>query len=134
MTSFDLFAQLAGHDSLENRWMVNGIYSRDEYVVRQDTTTALETSNSVDIVRGQRTYGVLGLEYQSRFGTSFHAGVVREEASDTLRDTTGFRKDALAENAAFIDGYEQDKTTFTLGAAAFGGRNFLGRCFTSTTL
>ena len=116
LTSFDLFAQLAGHDSRENRWMVNGIYSRDEYVVRQDTTTALETSNSVDIVRGQRTYGVLGLEYQSRFGTSFHAGVVREEASDTLRDTTGFRKDALAENAAFIDGYEQDKTTFTLGA------------------
>ena len=115
LTSYDIFAQLAGHDSLDNRWMVNGIYSRDEYVVRQDTTTTLETSNSVDIIRGQRTYGVIGLEYQSRFGTSFHAGIVREEASDTLRDTTGYRKDALPENATFIDGYEQDKTTFTLG-------------------
>lgn len=115
LTSYDLFAQLAGHDSLDNRWMVNGIYSSDEYVIRQDTTTSLETSNSVDIIRGHRAYGVLGFEYQAALGTNFHAGVVREEASDTLRDTTGYRQDALPENATFIDGYEQNKTTFSAG-------------------
>ena len=125
LTSYDFFAQLAGHDSLGNRWMVNGIYSSDEYVIRQDTTTTLETSNSVDIIRGHRTYGVLGLEYASAFGTSFHAGVVREEASDTLRDTTGYRQDALPENATFIDGYDLEKTTFSLGL----DKNFPGSLF-----
>ena len=123
LTSYDMFAQLAGHDSSGNRWMVNGIYSNDEYVVRQDTTTSLETSNSVDIIRGHRAYGVLGLEYESALGTSFHAGIVREEASDTLRDTTGYRQDALPENATFIDGYDQAKTTFSVGL----DRKFPGR-------
>lgn len=125
LTSFDLFAQLSGHDSLGNRWMVNGIYSSDEYTVRQDTTTSLETSNSVDIIRGSRSYGVLGLEYQSALGTSFHGGVVREAASDTLRDTTGYRQDALPENATFIDGYDQTKTTFSFGM----DRPFPGQLF-----
>ena len=123
LTSYDMFAQLAGHDSSGNRWMVNGIYSNDEYVVRQDTTTSLETSNSVDIIRGHRAYGVLGLEYESALGTSFHSGIVREEASDTLRDTTGYRQDALPENATFIDGYDQAKTTFSVGL----DRKFPGR-------
>lgn len=123
LTSYDMFAQLAGHDSSGNRWMVNGIYSSDEYVVRQDTTTSLETSNSVDIIRGHRAYGVIGLEYASALGTSFHAGIVREEASDTLRDTTGYRQDALPENATFIDGYDQAKTTFSVGL----DRKFPGR-------
>lgn len=115
LTSYDMFAQLSGHDSLGNSWMVNGVYSSDEYTIRQDTTTSLETSNGVDIIRGNRTYGVLGLEYQSAFGTSFHGGIVREEASDTLRDTTGYRNDALPENATFIDGYDQKKTTLSFG-------------------
>lgn len=115
VTSYDMFAQLAGHDSLDNRWMLNGVYSNDEYIIRQDTVVTADSTNSVDIIRGHRMYGVLGFEYQSRFGTSFHGGVVREEASDTLRDTTGYRQDAVAENATFIDGYEQEKTTFSAG-------------------
>lgn len=127
LTAYDLFAQVAGGDSLGNSWMVNGIYSSDKYVVRQDTTTSLALSNSVDIIRGHRTYGVIGLEYQSAFGTSFHGGIVREEASDTLRDTTGYRQDALPENATFIDGYSQDKTTFSVGA----DRPFPGHIFGS---
>ncbi len=115
VTSYDMFAQLAGHDSLDNRWMLNGVYSNDEYIIRQDTVVTADSTNSVDIIRGHRMYGVLGFEYQSRFGTSFHGGVVREEASDTLRDTTGYRQDAVSENATFIDGYEQEKTTFSAG-------------------
>ncbi|MEE3340007.1 MAG: hypothetical protein VZR14_04695 [Hallerella sp.] len=115
VTSYDMFAQLAGHDSLDNRWMLNGVYSNDEYIIRQDTVVTADSTNSVDIIRGHRMYGVLGFEYQSRFGTSFHGGVVREEASDTLRDTTGYRQDAVPENATFIDGYEQEKTTFSAG-------------------
>ena len=115
VTSYDMFAQLAGHDSLDNRWMVNGVYSNDEYIIRQDTVVTADSTNSVDIIRGHRSYGVLGFEYQSRFGTSFHGGVVHEEASDTLRDTTGYRQDAVPENATFIDGYEQEKTTFSAG-------------------
>lgn len=115
LTSYDMFAQLAGHDSLGNNWMLNGVYSSDEYIIRQDTMVTSDSSNSVDIIRGHRTYGVLGFEYQSKFGTSFHGGVVHEEASDTLRDTTGYRQDAVPENATFIDGYNQSKTTFSAG-------------------
>lgn len=116
LSSYDMFAQIAGSDSLDNHWMVNGIYSNDTYVIRQDTTTSLETTNSVNIIRGSRVYAVAGLEYQSALGTSFHGGIVREEASDTLRDTTGFRNGTASENAAFIDGYSQTKTTISAGA------------------
>ena len=47
LTSYDVFGQFAGSDSMRNRWMINALYSHDAYVIRQDTTTALDVSNSV---------------------------------------------------------------------------------------
>jgi hypothetical protein len=42
--------------------------------------------------------------------------MVREVASDSIRDTTGFRHNADAEASNFIDGYSQTHTTLSLGA------------------
>ena len=116
LTSFDIYGQIAGSDSLDNSWMINTVYSNDTYVIRQDTATALDVSNSVDIIRGEREYAVVGLEYNSALGVSWHMGMVREQASDSLRDTTGFRNTTDKEASNFIDGYSQTHTTLSVGA------------------
>ncbi len=119
LSAFDVYAQFNGSDSLGNTWAIRTLYSSDEYSIRQDTSTAYDKVNSIEILSGEQSYLVLGLEYDSRFGTSFHAGFVREYLSDSLRDTTGFRN---SENATFIDGYEQTHTTLSAGA----DKNFEG--------
>jgi hypothetical protein len=40
--------------------MINMVYSFDSYVIRQDTATALDETNSVDIITGRREYAVVG--------------------------------------------------------------------------
>ena len=118
LSAFDMYAQLNGSDSLGNAtWALRTLYSSDEYRIRQDTSRTYGSVNSIDIVEGSQSYLVVGGEYASKFGTSFHAGLVRESLSDTIRDTTGFRSgkiDASAKN--FIDGYEQTHTTISAGA------------------
>ena len=119
LSAFDVYAQLNGSDSLGNAtWALRALYSSDEYRVSQDTSTTYSSVNSVDIIQGSQKYLVLGAEYASKFGTSFHAGLVRESLSDTLRDTTGFRSGKFTDPVAktFIDGYEQTHTTLSLGA------------------
>lgn len=116
--AFDVYAQFNGSDSLGNTWAIRALYSTDEYTIRQDTSSAYDVSNSIDIISGEQNYLVVGLEYDSRFGTSFHGGVVREYLSDTLRDTIGYRntvnsKDQMGKT--FIDGYEQTHTTISGG-------------------
>lgn len=116
LTAFDVYAQFNGADSNGNTWAIRTLYSSDEYTIRQDTSTAYDQVNSIDIISGEQSYLVIGLEYDSRFGTSFHGGVVREYLSDSLRDTTGFRKNADSKAAeTFIDGYEQTHTTISGG-------------------
>ena len=113
----DFYGQLNGSDSMGNTWALRALYSTDEYSVSQDTSTAYDEVNSVDIIRGEQSYLVIGAEYASKFGTSLHAGMVREYLSDTLQDTTGFRNNAVSkEVAAFIDAYEQTHTVFSVGA------------------
>ena len=119
LSAFDVYAQLNGSDSLGNTtWALRTLYSSDEYKISQDTSTSYGSVNSVDIIEGSQSYLVIGAEYASKFGTSFHAGLVRESLSDTLRDTTGFRSGKLTDEAArtFIDGYEQTHTTLSAGA------------------
>lgn len=117
LTAMDFYTQLNGSDSMGNTWALRALYSMDEYSISQDTSTAYDEVNSVDIIRGEQTYLVVGAEYASKFGTSLHAGVVREYLSDTIQDTTGFRSNASTkEMAAFIDAYEQTHTTFSVGA------------------
>lgn len=116
LEAFDVYAQFNGADSNGNTWAIRTLYSSDEYTIRQDTSTAYDQVNSIDIISGEQSYLVVGLEYDSRFGTSFHGGIVREYLSDSLRDTTGFRNTADSKSAeTFIDGYEQTHTTISGG-------------------
>ena len=107
LSAYDVYAQLNGSDSLGDTWALRTLYSYDEYAVRQDTATKMDKVNSVNIISGEQEYLVLGAEYNSRFGTSVHAGFVREYLSDTLRDTTGFRERTsnYAGETSFIDAY-----------------------------
>ena len=117
LTAMDFYAQLNGSDSMGNTWALRTLYSIDDYSISQDTSTAYDAVNSVDIIRGSQSYLVIGAEYASKFGTSFHAGYVRQYLSDTLQDTTGFRSNAMSrENAAFIDAYEEIHSTISAGA------------------
>lgn len=127
LSAFDIYAQLNGSDSLGNTWALRTLYSSDEYSIRQDTSTAYDQVNSIDIIEGKQSYLVVGAEYDSKFGTSAHAGVVREVIGDTLRDTTGFRNTANSkESATFIDGYEQTHTTISAGLDKNFKGNILG--------
>lgn len=123
LTAYDIYAQFNGSDSSGNTWALRTLYSSDKYSIHQDTSTAYDQVNSIDIIEGKQQYLVMGAEYNSRFGTSAHAGFVREVLGDTLRDTTGFRKTAnTKESATFIDAYEQTHTTLSGGL----DRNFKG--------
>ncbi|SHL03219.1 hypothetical protein SAMN05720470_10482 [Fibrobacter sp. UWOV1] len=123
LTAFDVYAQFNGSDTNGNTWALRTLYSSDEYSVHQDTATSYNEVNSIDIIEGKQQYLVVGAEYNSRFGTSAHAGVVREVLGDTLRDTKGFRNTANSKEAAtYIDGYEQTHTTLTGGI----DKNFKG--------
>lgn len=116
LSAFDVYAQLNGSDSMGNTWALRTLYSSDEYAIKQDTSTAYDQVSSIDIIEGKQNYLVIGAEYASKFGTSAHAGIVREQLGDTLRDTTGFRNTANSrEGAAFIDGYEYNHTTISGG-------------------
>ena len=119
LSAFDSYAQLNGSDSLGNTtWALRTLFSSDEYKVSQDTSTTYGSVNSIDIIEGHQSYLVIGAEYASKFGASFHAGLVRESLGDTIRDTTGFRTGKLSDESArtFIDGYSQTHTTLSLGA------------------
>lgn len=128
LSAMDFYAQFNGSDSMGNTWALRALYSTDEYSIRQDTTSAIDKTNSVDIFSGRQDYLVIGAEYASKFGTSLHAGFVRESLSDTLQDTVGFRSDAVDKQfAAFIDAYEETHTTISAGA----DKNFDTRLFGS---
>ena len=117
LSAMDFYAQLNGSDSMGNTWALRALYSTDEYSISQDTTTAYDQVNEVDIIKGHQDYLVIGAEYNSKFGTSLHAGFVRESVGDTLQDTTGFRSSVSSkEMASFIDAYELTHTVLSAGA------------------
>ena len=123
LSAYDLYAQFNGSDSSGNTWALRTLYSSDEYGIHQDTSKAVDQVSSIDILEGKQQYLVIGAEYNSRFGTSAHAGFVREVLADTLRDTTGFRNTTEVDEAKpFIDAYEQTHTTLTAGL----DKNFKG--------
>lgn len=127
LSAFDVYAQFNGSDSSGNTWALRTLYSSDEYSIHQDTSTAYDQVNSIDIIEGKQQYLVVGAEYESRFGTSAHAGFVREVLGDTLRDTTGYRSTSASKEAAtFIDAYEQTHTTLSAGLDKNFKGNILG--------
>ena len=116
LSAYDVYAQFNGSDSSGNTWALRTLYSSDEYSIHQDTSSAYDQVNSIDIIEGKQQYLVVGAEYNARDGISGHVGVVREELGDTLRDTTGFRSTADSKDAAtFIDAYDMTHTTLTAG-------------------
>lgn len=118
LSAMDVYAQFNGSDSEGNTWALRTLYSSDEYSVHQDTSRRIDSVAFIDIIEGVQSYLVIGAEYESRFGTSFHAGMVREHVGDTLRDTIGFRSPGSTDQdmaKAFIDSYEQTHTTLSGG-------------------
>ncbi|MDR2595441.1 MAG: hypothetical protein LBC87_11785 [Fibromonadaceae bacterium] len=92
------------------------MYSNDEYSIRQDTTI---------IIQGSQFYGLTFAEYKTLGGTNFYAGVISKQTSDSLRDTSAFRKFEQESNSPlnycdiidckFIDGYEKSYLTASAG-------------------
>ena len=108
LSSMDIYARLFGGDSSYNRWALTGLYASDEYSVFQDTTA---------IIKGSQVYGVASAEYKSFNGTNMHIGVVSEEKSDILKDTSAFRRLENTGDKSFIDSYEKNSITASLGVS-----------------
>jgi hypothetical protein len=114
--STDLYGRFFGRDSSHNSWAITGLYSNDEYSIRQDTTI---------IIQGSQFYGLTFAEYKTLGGTNFYAGVISKQTSDSLRDTSAFRKFEQESNSPlnycdiidckFIDGYEKSYLTASAG-------------------
>lgn len=127
LSAYDIYAQLNGSDSMGNTWALRTLYSSDEYTIKQDTSTAYDKVKPIHIIEGEQTYLVVGAEYASKFGTSAHAGFVREHLGDTLRDTTGFRQTANTKSgASFIDAYDYTHSTISGGLDKNFKGNILG--------
>jgi hypothetical protein len=115
LSSMDIYARFFGKDSSHNSWALAGLYSSDEYAIRQNETA---------IIQGSQVYSLVSAEYKTLGGTTIHAGVVSQETSDTLRDTSSFRGLQpycpfliCQEYSNFIDGYEKSHTTISLGVS-----------------
>ena len=118
LSAKDFYLRLAGTDSSHDQWAVTGLWSDDTYAIRQDTSSTIDAVNNSTIIEGSRSYKVAGVEYNANSGFSWHAGFVRSEASDTLRDTSGFRTIGFGGDqsfANFIDGYSESYSTYSLG-------------------
>jgi len=103
LSSMDIYARFFGRDSSYNRWALTGLYASDEYSIFQDTTA---------IIKGSQIYSLASAEYIGFNGTNMHVGVVSEEKSDILKDTSAFRKDG---DKSLIDRYEKNSLTASLG-------------------
>jgi len=111
--SMDLYGIFFGKDSLHNSWAITGLYSNDEYSIRQDTTT---------IIQGSQFYGLTFAEYKTFSGTNIYAGIISKQTSDSLRDTSAFRRLEPEPNSRpefwnFIDGYEKSHLTASAGVS-----------------
>jgi hypothetical protein len=114
-SSMDIYARFFGGDSSFNSWALTGLYASDEYSIRQNTST---------IIQGSQVYSLASAEYKTLGGTIIYAGVVSQETSDTLRDTSSFRKLECYINDSyicsdaflnFIDGYKKSHLTASAG-------------------
>lgn len=122
LSSMDIYARLFGKDSSNNSWSVTGLYASDEYSIRQSIPEQIQTGN-VTIMQGSQVYGLASAEYKTLGGTNFFAGLVSQDISDTLRDTSSFRKvecnindlDICGNDLNFIDGNEKSDFTVSTG-------------------
>jgi len=109
LSSMDLYGRFFGKDSMHNSWAITGLYASDEYAIRQ---------NATPIIQGSQFYGLTFAEYKTLGGTNIYAGVISKQTSDSLRDTSSFRKFepySQQEFWNFIDGYEKSHLTASAG-------------------
>jgi len=112
ISAMDIYARFFGRDSSYNSWALTGLYASDEYSIKQNAST---------IIQGSQVYSLASAEYKTLGGTIFYAGVVSQGTSDTLRDTSSFRKcyDDTPFNTCgdlhFIDGYKKSHLTASAG-------------------
>lgn len=128
LSANDFYGQLSGSDTNGNTWALRALYSLDEYRIHQDTSHSYAVSNTIDIIDGMQSYLVIGAEYESRFGTSFHGGFVREHLADTLRDTIGYMKPKNPKDPMIstIDSYDYIHSTISGGMDRAVKKEILG--------
>ena len=124
LSSMDIYARFFGKDSSHNTWALTGLYANDVYSVRQDTSGRIQEVNSTAIIQGSQTYSLAFAEYKALSGLNIYAGAVSQETSDTLRDTSSFRKLECANYGSdicgesfwnFIDGHSKSHLTASVG-------------------
>jgi hypothetical protein len=111
LSSMDLYGSFFGKDSLHSSWSITGLYSNDEYSINQNATT---------IIQGSQFYGLTFAEYKTLGGTNIYAGVISKQTSDSLRDTSSFRKfEPYSKflDTNFIDGYKKSHLTASAGVS-----------------
>ena len=115
ISAMDIYARFFGKDSSYNNWALTGLYASDVYSIKQNTST---------IIQGSQSYSLASVEYKTIGGTIFYAGVVSQETSDTLRDTSSFRKSECDYGGInicndtffnFIDGRKKSHLTASTG-------------------
>jgi len=110
ISAMDIYARFFGKDSSYNSWALTGLYASDKYSIKQDTVT---------IIQGSQAYSLASVEYKTLSGTIFHAGVVSQETSDTIRNISDFRNcvsDLIScNNLNFIDGHKKSNLTASAG-------------------
>ena len=126
ISAYDAYMQLYGGDSIGNTWAFRALYSKDDYKIKQDTANRIDENNTVNLFKGTQEYIVTAFEYNAALGTSFHFGFVREDLSDTLRDTTGFRRNSIGSDASLIDAYSLKHSTLSFGLDKNFNGNILG--------
>ncbi|MCL2100326.1 MAG: carboxypeptidase-like regulatory domain-containing protein [Fibromonadales bacterium] len=110
LSSMDIYARLFGSDSSHNSWALTGLYASDEYSVRQE---------SVAVIQGTQIYGLASAEYKTFGGTNIHVGMISQEISKNLKDTSAFRKiecpNIIICDPNLIDNYEKSHLTASTG-------------------
>jgi hypothetical protein len=115
ISAMDIYARFFGKDSSYNSWALTGLYASDVYSIKQNAST---------IIQGSQSYSLASVEYKTIGGTIFYAGVVSQETSDTLRDTSSFRKSECDYGGInicndtffnFIDGRKKSHLTASTG-------------------
>lgn len=134
ISAYDGYVQLFGKDSSGNTFSVRGLYSNDQYTIRQDTASRIDVTNSVNIFKGEQEYALASFEYDAFSGGGFFIGIVNEYRADTLRDTTGFRRNMTGSDAALIDAYDLSHTILSLGIDKSFRGNILGASLSSGAL
>jgi len=111
LTSGDIYAHISGGEK-GAAWGMTGLWSLDEYEVRQDTSSRIDTVNNTAISQGSQLWNVVTWHYQTAEGTDFSAGWIREVLTDSIRDTTGFRQTNEEAFNNYIGGDRQENNTY----------------------